>query len=62
MTLLLGLIFLKVSLHVLDSFLVELALDLSGSLEVVIVQHELIKVSDSFTKVLNRDMAVFVEV
>lgn len=62
MTFLLGLIFLEVSLHVLNGFLVELALDLSGSLEVVIVQHELIKVSDSFTKVLNRDMAVFVEV
>jgi hypothetical protein len=52
----------EVSLHVLDGFVVELALDLSGLQVVVVVDHEGIETLDSASQVIKRYVAVLVKV
>ena len=56
------LLILQISLHVLDSFIVESAFDLSGSANVVVAPQELVELLDCFAEVLNRDSAILVEV
>ena len=48
-----SLLILQISLHVLYSFIVESALDLSSLADVVVASEELVKLLDSDAKVLH---------